>query len=481
MCNKRFGMTFETTKDSYYYFDAGTGKVISCSNEEKEFIDSILNNEMTIEKASELDKEFGEFVKKEKLFSKDKWSFIIPTEEEFIHSIKGQCEQIVLELTESCNLRCGYCIYNEHHPNHREFSNKNMSFEVAKKSIDWILSDYRREKFALTFYGGEPLVNFNLMKQCIDYAKKYYGHIKMSYGFTTNLTLLNDEIVDYLCSVEDIDIVCSIDGPKDFHDKFRKDINGKGSFERAMRGFLKLLEKFYNPEKRRGLSINCVLTPPYRKEKLDQISNYFYNVLGIPPAIRCNYSYVDRGDMNFEFEDIESQEASPLENWATDDFLSKQAESKYFDIISVELARVANRFISEKGFITHSYIHGNCVPGQRRIYVTVDGDFKPCEKVGRAPALGNYLTGYNFEESYRKYIKKYTDFFEPLCNNCWARTMCGVCYESSMDGVENSPYIAGSLCDTSREIVKDMFTNYYRIFEKDKEGLAKALSDIDFR
>lgn len=137
MNNQKYGMLFDTSSDSHYYFDTGTGKVISCTNKEKAFIKKVL----------------------------------------FVKSVKGHCQQIVLELTEGCNLRCEYCVYNEHHPDFRGYSNRNMSFETAKKSIDLVLGDYEGEEFALSFYGGEPLVNFPLLKECIEYTRTAY-HIR---------------------------------------------------------------------------------------------------------------------------------------------------------------------------------------------------------------------------------------------------------------------------------------------------------------
>lgn len=189
MDNQRFGFTFNISKDKHYYFDTGTGKTIACSPKERALIDRVLNNVISIETAFSENPEFESFVKEERLFSDKQWSFFLPTKEEVADLVKGNCEQIVLELTESCNLRCKYCIYNEHHPNHRDFSSKKMNFTIAKRSIDNILSNFKGSRFALTFYGGEPLLNFDLMKKCIIYVRDNYKHISdLSYGFTTNLT-----------------------------------------------------------------------------------------------------------------------------------------------------------------------------------------------------------------------------------------------------------------------------------------------------
>lgn len=485
MNNQRYGMLFDTSENSHYFFDAGTGKVVSCTKEEKEFIDKILKNQLDLASACKLNAEFGWFIKQENLFSDAEWHFSIPTKEEYTRLVKGHCQQIVLELTEACNLRCKYCIYNEHHPEHHGYSNKTMSFETAKKSIDLILSEYKGGEFALSFYGGEPLVNFPLMKKCIEYARSAYPNVDLSYSFTTNLTLLTPEMVDYFKTLEDIDIMCSLDGPKAMHDKYRVDINGEGTFDKAIENFKLLLQEFYNPDKKRGLLINCVIVPPYTKEKLNDIYKFFFEDLKIPEGISCNYSYVDLGNMQIEDYDDPQEEqrlqTSPLEEWAADDFLIYNEDSRFYRLINMELYRVANRAMATEGVIDSGLLHGNCIPGQRRVYVTVDGNFRTCEKVGNIPSLGNCDTGFDYDKSYQIYIEGYAKYYEPKCNECWARNQCSLCYDNAISADGDPLYLSGKLCQTSRELVRDMFINYFRIFEKDREGLAKAVNNIKIK
>lgn len=251
MDNQKYGMLFETSPNSHYYFDAGTGKVITCSTEERDFIEKVLDGTLSLEKAKEINTEFKDFLDEENLFADYDWTFSVPTREEYQELVEGHCRQIVLELTEACNLRCEYCIYSEHHRNFRGYSGKCMTFETAKKSIDLILNGYKDEEFALSFYGGEPLMNFPLLKKCIEYAKKAYPDVKMSFSFTTNLTLLTQEMLDFFISLENIEIMCSLDGPQDIHDKYRLDTNGKGTYDKAIQNFKLLLEKFYDLEKKR--------------------------------------------------------------------------------------------------------------------------------------------------------------------------------------------------------------------------------------
>ena len=131
MDNQKYGMLFETSPNSHYYFDAGTGKVITCSTEERDFIEKVLDGTLSLEKAKEINTEFKDFLDEENLFADYDWTFSVPTREEYQELVEGHCRQIVLELTEACNLRCEYCIYSEHHRNFRGYSGKCMTFETA--------------------------------------------------------------------------------------------------------------------------------------------------------------------------------------------------------------------------------------------------------------------------------------------------------------------------------------------------------------
>lgn len=486
MNSKKYGMIFNTKNNNYYY-DTATGKVVSCNDMEIETIDNILLEKVDLEEECSKNKIFGDFVAREKLFNdNENWGFLLPTRQEFKELVRGKCEQIVLELTEDCNLRCGYCIYNDHHKKHRKFSNKTMSFDIAKRSIDFVMQEYQGDEFALTFYGGEPLMNFKVMKRTIEYFKKQYPMVEKSFGFTTNLTLLDDEMIEYFSNLNELEIVCSLDGPQSLHDKFRRDLHGNGSHDIATSNFIKLMKKFYNKKAGRTLMVNCVITPPYTKEKLDEISGYFRAELHVPKEIDINYSYVDAGDMVFDYdrkEVIETTskiEISPLEYWAVTDFEINGSNSEYFGLINKELARVSDRMKSDN-IINGSYLHGNCLPGQRRLYVTIDGNFRTCEKVGNIPTLGDCFIGYDYDKSYDIYLKNYAQEYHEKCKNCWARTMCAMCYESSLNTDNNNLYKVEGICDISKQIIKDMFVNYFTLYEKNPEALKRALSEIEFK
>lgn len=493
MKNQRYGTTFKTSSLNNYFYDSGTGKVVMCSEEEIELIDKILNNEISLETARRRNDDFDKFVKQENLFKyPENVPFIIPTVEAIEENLKGQCTQIILELTEACNLRCGYCIYNKYHPDFREFGNRKMSFEVARKAIDLVLNDYKNENFALTFYGGEPLINFDLMKECIDYTKINYGYLDLTVSFTTNLTLLTKDMVNYFNDLYlndniKVSIMCSIDGPKDIHDRFRSFENGVGSFEKTIKGLNLLLNNFYKKdEEGKKITINCVISPPCNEEKITRIKDFFEKELQLPKDVTYNLGYAE-GEVAFDYTknkvvNVLNKVDKPSVNiisWVTDNIIKSNKNSMSLTDLNLLLNTIrgiSHRRISNEGIVEKKYLHGNCIPGQRRLYVTVDGNFLPCERVGNCPSLGNYKDGIDAENIFKFYFKKYTEYYEEKCSFCWAQELCNICYVRNMG--ENGIEEESNLCEFTKKEIRTKFINYYELFENKNELLKDIVAQI---
>ena len=491
MENQRYGMLFTTNNKNTYYYDTATGKVAKTSHEEAMIIQEILENKISLESTFKRNKGFENFVKKENLFKlQEKVPFNIPSVGSLRQFLNGQCAQIILELTEVCNLRCGYCIYNKHHPNHRGYGTRNMPFEIAKRSLDMVLKDYKRESFFLTFYGGEPLANFNLMKQCIEYVKREYNSIQIAVSFTTNLTLLNTEMIKYFNYLAGenirVSIMCSIDGPKDIHDRYRRFENGDGSFDIVIEKFKRLMQEFYEEGNEfKVLSINGVITPPCEEEKIELLKSFYEDELCLPSSIKYEMGYVDQGDMAFDFDKNEKIAEDEIENvvitqWATNAIFKideDALEDKDFNLLINSISRIAKREKHPNGEYTRKSLHGNCIPGQRRLYVTVDGEFKPCERVGKCPSIGNYKNGMDVQSIYEHYIKNYALFYEEKCRLCWAQNLCNACYTRNMGeyGVEEKE----NFCDEIKDECYRSFVNYYDLFENRNSMLKTLVERIE--
>lgn len=131
---------------------------------------------------------------------------------------------IMLILTENCNLACRYC--------YECSENQNMTFQTAKEIIDDEMQNEIQEKFKIFFFGGEPFVNFEVLKQIYVYAEQFYSNRVEKYAVTTNGTLVHGPVREWLYEHRNrFEITLSIDGTANMHNRNRLDKSGKGSFE----------------------------------------------------------------------------------------------------------------------------------------------------------------------------------------------------------------------------------------------------------
>jgi len=165
---------------------------------------------------------------------------------------------LILQVTQGCNLRCEYCAYSGKYYN-RTHSAKRMDYETACSAVDFLIAHSSdKEEVILGFYGGEPLLEFDLIRKVIDYAEKNYPGKRIGYNMTTNVTLLTDEIMDYLVE-KDFFLMFSLDGPKEIHDIHRKFADGRGSFDIIMKNLARMKERY--PDFYRKCRTNSVVTP----------------------------------------------------------------------------------------------------------------------------------------------------------------------------------------------------------------------------
>ena len=158
------------------------------------------------------------------------------------YSVASPIKAMCLHIAHDCNLRCEYCFAST-----GDFGKgrKLMSFETGKKAIDFLLEKSGdRENLELDFFGGEPLLNFEVVKQIVEYARskeKDYGK-RFRFTITTNGVLLDDDKIDFI-NKEMSNVVLSIDGRKEVNDKVRKRVDGTGCYDSILPKFKRLVSK----------------------------------------------------------------------------------------------------------------------------------------------------------------------------------------------------------------------------------------------
>lgn len=486
----RYGKLFSTEFNNYFY-DTGTGKVAILDDKDFRLLSALFSkdndsrNFMKIFSDLSLEKKnsFLETLIKENLLRAYKVTTLNPVlaGTSLENELNNNIRQLVLEVTEKCNFRCKYCIYNEDYKSNRSFGTDDMDFNTAKKAIDYIML-HSREKVAVTFYGGEPLLNFELIKKSIEYALEKGKDKALNFSITSNLSIINEEIANYLANIPNLAFLASIDGPENIQNTTRVYSGGKSTFNDTMRGLRFIAEAF----KKTGnvLMINAVFVPPYDYEKIEKINDFFEHLDFLPENIQIQITYPELDSYQYsEWEDINNNEKyvfdgrtiDPLKKWAL--FKAKKngltlehTKNIYFHPMYSYLQQVEMRYRSDKPSSFH-YFNGCCIPGARKIYVKTNGDILLCERIGTSPKIGNIHTGIDVEVVKKKYIDEYIEASIPDCSKCWGIRMCGNCYcncysEKGIELQEKRKYCEGLLEDCHNRLVV-----YYTLKEEYPEIL----------
>lgn len=150
----------------------------------------------------------------------------------------GEIKALCLHICHDCNLKCSYCFAGEgtYHTCDRQY----MSFEVGKKAVDFLVAHSgERHNLEIDFFGGEPLMNLDIVKAIVDYARQLEKTTDKTFNFTmtTNCVLLDKDTIEWL-NKEMHNVVLSIDGRKNVHDNVRKTLNGKGCYDLILKNAL---------------------------------------------------------------------------------------------------------------------------------------------------------------------------------------------------------------------------------------------------
>ena len=214
-------------KDKNYIYDVGSGSLHECdtptadylkAKEEGQAVDiTYISDEQIKEILSDV-----EGLKAQGLLFKEE----VKTYPMKSNEVKALC----IHICHDCNFRCRYCFADEGAYHSKRES---MSFETAKKAVDFLIENSgKRKVLEMDFFGGEPLMNLDVLKQTVYYAKEAGAKVGKKFLFTTttNALLLNDSTIEFF-NEEMENVVLSLDGRKEVHDAIRKSINGKGTYD----------------------------------------------------------------------------------------------------------------------------------------------------------------------------------------------------------------------------------------------------------
>lgn len=427
------------TNNNYYIYDTNSNEIIQVSKKDYKYLSDIFNNEYP---TSHLHKPLTiQAMIKNGYLSSNRPKGVIPgiNISEYSYLVNNNLSQCVLELTQDCNLDCVYCCYSHDNKGHRNYSNKRMTWKTAKKSIDYLLNhNSKSEELVLSFYGGEPFLEFELLKDCVNYIKDVTNdNNKLFLNCTTNGTLINDNIANYLFD-NNVRVHISIDGPSDLHNKNRiKRKSQSGSFNNVMDG-LCILKKYYKEYYRKYITLHCVYGP---WTDLEKIAEFFCIEAPVPIrdlSIRLSYIGEPYGSDRFKankysivnesYKKLNRMWFEYLKNDNKDKYKYKKILKSLFELPFLS-------FYHRSKEILQDYLPtmGMCNPGIRKYYVDVKGNIIPCERVSEKYVIGNvHNSGINIETGY-KILNRIAAIFNGRCNNCIFCRICSSCLSNYTD------------------------------------------------
>lgn len=347
--------------------------------------------------------------------------------------------QVVFEVTESCNLSCEYCAYSSMYDGYDPRNNKKMPFAYAKNIIDylssiWIKNDSINSEIVPTttfgFYGGEPLLNINLIKQIIDYVEALKLNRNIQYAMTTNATLLN-QYMDYLVE-KDFTLLVSLDGDKDAN-AYRVTKDGASSFEQVYEN-LQLCKRKYPSFFENNINFNTVLQD---KTSIDRIVSFFLANFGKIPRMGEINPYHIEPDYLSKYQSMYRSKKDCLSQSRHRATISKKIflEDPYINQVFNFLRYHSGNFFSHYKdlFLDINAVKktttGTCTPFMLRMFVTSQGKILPCEKISHDFSYGKVdeervnLNVSSVAKQYNEYIKT----IERQCFACKAKDNCSQC------------------------------------------------------
>lgn len=408
-------------KEFNYIYDTGSGSLHECDGKTYDYLAHMLGKPVDIsylgeEEIKEIEGDIAALKAKGLLFAEETSARPVKSSE-----VKALC----IHICHDCNLRCRYCFADEgaYHSG-REF----MSEETAKRAIDFLIENSgKRKVLEVDFFGGEPLMCLQTIKNVVCYAKDKAAAAGKKFLFTTttNALLLNDEAIKFF-NEEMENVVLSLDGRKEVHDAIRKTVNGKGSYDYVIDNIKRFVAS-------RG-DKNYYVRGTYTAKNLDFADDVIFLADNGFDSISMEPVVTDIDDLAIKEEHLPAilKEYDRL----CDMYLERYEEGRGFNFFHFNIDLEGGPCLSKRV--------SACGAGNEYFSVAPNGDLYPCHRfVGDGKfKMGNVYDG-QIDGGIRSVFAENCLFTRKKCDNCFAKYICsgGCSYNNYLyEGDMNMPY-----------------------------------------
>ncbi len=342
----------------------------------------------------------------------------------------------IFVVTTACNMSCIYCQAN----NGEKCSSLFMTKEIAEKAVDIALQS-PTHYLSFEFQGGEPLLNFDVIKHIVTYTEQKKGDHEISYNVVTNLTLLTDEILDFLCE-HHFGISTSIDGPELVHNSNRPFPNGNGTFSKVVDSVQRI--------RNRGLRVGAIQTTTRAALQYPREIARAYRDLGFESIFIRPLTPLGKATVNWDQIGYTPDEFLEFYSAALDELIQINKTERFLkeDHAAIFLSRIGGKSIN------YMELRSPCGAGIGQLAYYSDGYVFTCDEGRMLYEMGDraFCLGNVFESSYNDIINNgvcktvcASSILEtiPSCCDCVYQPYCGTCpvvnYAKSKDVIEKEP------------------------------------------
>ncbi len=408
-------------RDKNYIYDVGSGSLHECDENTANYLKNQAGQPVDITYLADEDL-------KEILFDVEalKEQGLLYKDEAKAYPVKSnEVKALCIHICHDCNFRCRYCFADEGAYHSKRES---MDFQTAKAAVDFLIQNSgKRKVLEMDFFGGEPLMNLDVLKKTVYYAKEEGAKAGKKFLFTTttNALLLNDETIRFF-NEEMENVVLSLDGRPEVHDAIRKSINGKGTFDLI----IDKIKKFISLRGEKSYYVRGTFTAKnldFSKDVLF-IADQGVDSISMEPVV------TEIPDLAIGKEHLPAIEKE-YENLC-DAYLKRHAEGKGFNFFHFNIDLEGGPCLSKRV--------SACGAGNEYFSVVPNGDLYPCHQFAgdKAFRMGSVFEGIT-KPSLREKFKNSCLFTRKKCENCFAKFICsGGCSANNyhFNGDLDEPY-----------------------------------------
>lgn len=381
------------------------------------------------------------------------------TRQDYLRSLRGDLESVILEITQECTLRCEYCIYSGNYAGSRCHSHIHMTRETVKKALDlYRQHSGNRKKALVSLYGGEALVRFDVVRFAVAYAKEIFRDKDLSIRLATNGTTLTDPVIRWLEENPEVSVNVTLNGNS--HDRYRKFPDGTGSLACVLEKLRSIRDAHPALWDRVNFLANIVTV----QELLD-LRQFYREQVGKPPVMVTGIIAQGGNDviqriLREQHEEAAKRMAEELYCRTLDEYLKPY----YHDGVMT----VCTRPLGQRPEVCEN--RTCCMPFTECLFISAEGKLGICERVNMFDGCGDIHSGIDLDCAQRL-LDSGEKFFSEHCTGCWCQRLCDVCFKDFTIHSDGTLELPPSVCEGMKRHALESLRLFCRLGEENPEAI----------